>query len=192
MAVRTLLLTAAALLLARHHLLSGDLDAALGAVAGAALVLLGAWLALSGLALALLRVPGVLGRVGRALVRLLLPRALRLTVLGLAGAQALTGVAWADSGGADLPSIDRPLTTAVAAVERSGPMPAGHPPRSVVVRPGESLWTIAADHLGSAATTARVAAAWPRWYAANVAVIGPDPDLVAVGTVLAVPPRATA
>lgn len=60
-----------------------------------------------------------------------------------------------------------------------GPSVAHHPrPPGILVRPGDSLWRIAATDLGRRATPARVAAAWPRWYAANRAEIGPDPDLI--------------
>jgi nucleoid-associated protein YgaU len=57
----------------------------------------------------------------------------------------------------------------------------------VVVRRGDSLWDLAARYLGPAATAADVAAEWPRWYAANRQVIGPDPDLLLPGERL-VPP----
>ncbi|HEU5008686.1 MAG TPA: hypothetical protein VFT67_17065 [Jatrophihabitantaceae bacterium] len=58
---------------------------------------------------------------------------------------------------------------------------------NVTVRPGDSLWRIAAAHLGRAPTAARVAGAWPRWFAANRAVIGADPDLLVPGEVLHAP-----
>ncbi|MBM6404393.1 LysM peptidoglycan-binding domain-containing protein [Phycicoccus sp. CSK15P-2] len=61
----------------------------------------------------------------------------------------------------------------------------------VVVRRGDSLWAIAARHLGEGATDAEVAEAWPRWHAANRAVVGPDPDLLRPGQVLRVPEAAT-
>ncbi|WP_156160919.1 LysM peptidoglycan-binding domain-containing protein [Demequina maris] len=56
-----------------------------------------------------------------------------------------------------------------------------------VVTPGESLWSITADALGDGASTADVAAAWPRLYAANRDEIGPDPDLIHPGLRLALP-----
>src|SRR4051812_42531392 len=58
--------------------------------------------------------------------------------------------------------------------------------RATRVRTGDSLWSIAADRVGRP-TTARVARTWPRLYAANRAVIGPDPDLIRPGTRLVVP-----
>ncbi|GIL35573.1 LysM peptidoglycan-binding domain-containing protein [Phycicoccus sp. DTK01] len=60
-------------------------------------------------------------------------------------------------------------------------------PDVVVVHRGDSLWTLAARHLGPGASDAEVARAWPRWYAANRAVIGADPDLLLPGQVLRAP-----
>ena len=57
----------------------------------------------------------------------------------------------------------------------------------VVVHRGDSLWGIAARHLGSSPDAAEVAAEWPRWYAANRHVIGADPDLLRPGQRLAPP-----
>jgi nucleoid-associated protein YgaU len=51
----------------------------------------------------------------------------------------------------------------------------------VVVHRGDSLWAIAARHLGPGATDGQIATEWPRWYAENRAVIGPDPDLIQPG-----------
>ena len=59
----------------------------------------------------------------------------------------------------------------------------------VVVRRGDTLWDIAARHLGPHASAAEVAGEWPRWHAANATVIGPDPDLLLPGQRL-LPPRA--
>ena len=57
----------------------------------------------------------------------------------------------------------------------------------VVVRRGDTLWDIAARHLGPRGEAADVAAAWPRWHAANRAVIGARPDLILPGQVLRPP-----
>jgi len=62
--------------------------------------------------------------------------------------------------------------------------------RTIVVVRGDTLWGIAARHLAPGATNAQIATAWPRWYAANVAVIGPDPNLLLPGQELAVPAEA--
>jgi nucleoid-associated protein YgaU len=58
----------------------------------------------------------------------------------------------------------------------------------VLVHPRDTLWDIAARALPGRPTPARVAASWPRWWAANRAVIGPDPDLIRPGEVLTAPP----
>ena len=60
---------------------------------------------------------------------------------------------------------------------------------TVVVRPGDSLWSLAAADLGDAVTPARVAAQWPRWWQANREAIGDDPDLLRPGTPLVPPAR---
>jgi hypothetical protein len=65
--------------------------------------------------------------------------------------------------------------------------PPGAPPESVVVRPGDSLWAITAARLGRRPTARQVAVTWPRWYAANRAEIGSDPNLIRPGQVLQAP-----
>ncbi|MFC3806479.1 LysM peptidoglycan-binding domain-containing protein [Terrabacter sp. MAHUQ-38] len=62
----------------------------------------------------------------------------------------------------------------------------------VTVRRGDSLWALAARHLGAGASDAQVAREWPRWYAANRSVIGDDPDLLVPGQQLRPPDRAGA
>lgn len=57
----------------------------------------------------------------------------------------------------------------------------------VVVRRGDTLWSIAAHHLGPDPSEAEVARAWPAWYAANREVVGDDPDLLRPGQVLRAP-----
>jgi hypothetical protein len=59
--------------------------------------------------------------------------------------------------------------------------------RTVSVRPGQSLWSISAGLLPANATDALVTTTWHRLYRANVARVGPDPDLVRPGMRLAVP-----
>jgi hypothetical protein len=61
-----------------------------------------------------------------------------------------------------------------------------------VVRRGDTLWDIARRHLPAAAGPARIARAWPRWYAANRGVIGPDPSVILPGQRLLVPGRRSA
>jgi nucleoid-associated protein YgaU len=59
--------------------------------------------------------------------------------------------------------------------------------RDYVVRPGDTLWDIAARHLGPNASNADIARAWPRWYAANRVSIGANPQLIHPGLVLQPP-----
>jgi hypothetical protein len=61
----------------------------------------------------------------------------------------------------------------------------------VIVRPGDSLWSIAAENLPSGATTAQIDAAWREWYRANRDVIGDDPNLIRPGQHLKATPHAT-
>jgi hypothetical protein len=107
---------------------------------------------------------------------------------------------------AGLPVPDRPWGAPVA--------PRTTPPHSelVLVRPGDSLWAIAARHLAaqhpaaqpvaaqgrasrrpagptSPPSHAAIAAAWPRWFDLNRTRLGDDPDLIHPGTRLVVPPR---
>ncbi len=52
---------------------------------------------------------------------------------------------------------------------------------------GDSLWSIAARHLGPGASDAEIARAWPAWFAENRDVVGDDPDLILPGQVLRPP-----
>lgn len=51
----------------------------------------------------------------------------------------------------------------------------------VVVRPGDSLWSIAAAHLPPDASATEITEGWHAWWATNRRVIGPDPDLIHPG-----------
>lgn len=59
--------------------------------------------------------------------------------------------------------------------------------RTVVVHRGDTLWSIAATHLGPQASDLEIARAWPQWYAANASTIGEDPHLLLPGTLLRPP-----
>lgn len=59
--------------------------------------------------------------------------------------------------------------------------------REVVVHRGDTLWSIAARHLGPQASDAEIAWAWPRWFDLNRALIGDDPDVILPGQILRVP-----
>jgi hypothetical protein len=57
----------------------------------------------------------------------------------------------------------------------------------VLVQPGDSLWSIAARHLGSSADGPAITAAWHEWYAANRQVVGNNPNLIYPGQRLTAP-----
>jgi nucleoid-associated protein YgaU len=73
----------------------------------------------------------------------------------------------------------------VAARRATGAPVAG--PDSVTVRPGDSLWSIAAGLLGPGASNAEIARTWHRIAVHNGERLGPDPDLILPGTRLSVP-----
>lgn len=74
------------------------------------------------------------------------------------------------------------------------PAPAAVEPKAagatgtVVVRPGDTLWSLAEAALRTAGTASpsdrQIAQAWPQWWAANRGSVGDDPDLLLPGTVL--------
>jgi nucleoid-associated protein YgaU len=108
--------------------------------------------------------------------------------------------------GSVLPALDRPadLLPGWTPDRPAAPPVAARPPRvhlvattphpqrassdEVVVRRGDTLWDIAARHLGPAASAAEVAVEWPRWHRANRDVIGPEPGLILPGQRLRPPP----
>lgn len=86
---------------------------------------------------------------------------------------------------AALPLPGRPVGGRIPATRPVPARPAGSP--VLVVCPGDSLWSLAATHLLPPGGDAAVDAAWRRLYAANRAVIGPDPHLIRPGTRLDLP-----
>lgn len=72
----------------------------------------------------------------------------------------------------------------------SAPLRAAREPQAgheVVVRSGDTLWTIAARHLGPGASDVDIALEWPRWFENNRAVIGSNPDALLPGQILKAP-----
>ena len=180
-----------------------QLTAPLVAVAALLAWGLGGWLALTVVLTAGSRTGGAVGRCCRVALRRTAPAAARRAVavaLGLGVAVGAAGPALAAGPPAAPPasvalvtgSLDRatagPLdwptstTTAGAAAP-----PAGRAP-TVTVRPGDSLWRLAQEQLPAGAPAAAVAAQWPRWWSANRALLGDDPDLLHPGQRLVVPP----
>ncbi len=89
----------------------------------------------------------------------------------------LTGLALPERTTGDLMSV--------AATPRLTSRPT--PGADLVVRAGDSLWTITARLLPPDASAAEVAEGWHRLYRANPARVGTDPDLILPGTRLRVP-----
>ncbi len=79
------------------------------------------------------------------------------------------------------------LFPAAAEAQTSAPTEDRSAP-SVVVRPGDSLWSISEGRLGPNASPQRVADAAERIHALNRGRIGADPDLIFVGQELSLPP----
>ena len=74
----------------------------------------------------------------------------------------------------------------------SSPVPAAHPPEPThTVRPGDTLWGLAAAELPAASSPGLITRAWQHWYEINRATIGGDPDLLLVGERLVIPPAAS-
>ena len=158
------------------------------------------------LAVTVATLPGACGRAGQrvaaawspVLLRGLVRAALGLTVAG--GPLVAGTAAFADP--PIFPTLDRVVATAVAPSPppvRTAPVPTREPARVptrpaptapsmvVIVRTGDTLWDIAARHLPPGHTDADIARSWPRWYAANRSVIGPDAGQIHPGQRLVAP-----
>jgi nucleoid-associated protein YgaU len=83
--------------------------------------------------------------------------------------------------------VPLPVPCGPGLLAREPARPADDRSAEVVVRPGDSLWSIAAARLGPFASDAEIADNWPRWYDRNAGVIGPDPGLLRPGQVLSAP-----
>ena len=131
---------------------------------------------------------GTRGRV-RATSWVATPPALRrvlVTALGVLLAGAAPGPVWA----ALAPPPHRP--DPFGRSDRVLPVPSrpwgAVAPRALTVRPGDTLWGLAAAQTRPGAGDAEVLAGVHRWYAHNRRVIGPDPDLIRPGQHLVPPP----
>lgn len=179
---------------------SSALDPTGPLVAAAALLAwaLATWLAVTVLVTAAGQLPGVAGRLAGAGARRIAPAAIRRAVevtLGLTVAVGVLGAAPASAA-----SSPAAATTNVAGASATEPSaarpdldwPRGAPPAEpVLVRPGDSLWRLAAQQLQAAGTPtpsqAQVAQAWPSWWSANRSLVGDDPDLIQPGMRLSPP-----
>jgi hypothetical protein len=186
------------------------------AVAGLAAWGVWAWGAVGLVLTAGSALPGVLGQGARALTGVVLPGAARRGAalalgigLGVAGPLAGTTLmvvsappAAAGTTSTSVPDWPEVPGAAAASPPASDAGPSDVPrlpdwpaPRAVgdhVVVRGDCLWDIAAAHLsdqlGRSASAAETAGATSAWWAANAAVIGPDPDVLLPGQVLRPPP----
>ena len=59
----------------------------------------------------------------------------------------------------------------------------------MLVRPGDTLWDLAAGDLPAVASPAAVDRHWRLLWQVNRAAIGPDPNTIRPGTSLRLPPR---
>lgn len=87
--------------------------------------------------------------------------------------------------GAEAGASESTATEDGATTSSSRAAPAEH-----VVQVGDTLWAIAEADLHRTAetvTSEEIAAHWPRWYAANAPVIGPDPHRILPGMTLHAP-----
>ncbi len=137
-------------------------------------------------------------RLGRA-ADVVTPRLVRHAVLGVCGlavtsaATAAPALAASHLAGAPdrvttttktisgLPLPDRPVG-AIADRKRIT-----QSATEVMVRPGDSLWSLAADQLPEHASAGDTTALWQAIYRTNADRLGPDPDRILPGTVLQLP-----
>ncbi|MPQ99813.1 hypothetical protein GB931_18195 [Modestobacter sp. I12A-02628] len=172
------------------------------------------WGALGLLLTAAAALPGVLGRAAGVLLTVAVPAGARRAagvLLGLtltatgplvatvvaapaAVASTLAPEATGSTGPAGAVVPDWPSqapATAAPPVEEAAPDWPQVPTGAHVVLRGDCLWDVAEHWLtqrdGTPPTDGQVAEAVQRWWAANAAVIGPDPDVLLPGQVLTPP-----
>ncbi|AYY12072.1 hypothetical protein EF847_04450 [Actinobacteria bacterium YIM 96077] len=195
--------------LAATHSGSATFDELVGTAAALGAWALSGWVTVCVTMAVLAAVPGWLGHVAARAQRSITPAATRRLLhasLGLAtvaasGAistahatpvlvaapPAMTACTGGSSPPSPLPDVGRPAVSPPPAAEQDRPDKPRDTPEPVPVRPGDTLWDIVDEHIGPEATPSDVAREWPRWHAANRAVIGADPDLIHPGQRL-VPP----
>ena len=89
------------------------------------------------------------------------------------------------------PPAAPPVAATLGPLGSAAPRVAGSVEDRYVVRRGDTLWDVAARHLGPRGSAAAIAREWPRWYAANRALIGPDPHHIEPGQRLRPPAPAS-
>ncbi|MGI8880335.1 MAG: LysM peptidoglycan-binding domain-containing protein [Jatrophihabitans sp.] len=177
-------------------------DAVTMQLAGALLWLAAWWLALGWTAALVGALPGRCAVAAQRLSGAMLPPLLRrLTAAALGAAVIASGVAAvaepayrsAGHAASSHPVALAPWPTTPTHPHHAVPWPTTPAPArprtrvSVVVAPGDSLWQIAAHRLGPHASDVDINAEWRRWYAANRARIGANPDLIQPGLRLYAP-----
>lgn len=170
-------------------------------------VLAGLYLLRAGLGVGLYAAGLIPGRVGsrcQTLSTRVTPRLVRRVGSALLSATAFSSVVGGVVGVAPATAtatainLDRgPIINSPPRVDKHQPTPSSTPPpatptvthqgQTVVVRPGDCLWSIAARHLPAGASAAEIDRSWRRWYELNRNRIGPDPNLIAAGTRLRAP-----
>jgi hypothetical protein len=131
---------------------------------------------------------------GRGLVRDRrgVPEGVRRSLLVLCGVALTVGVTAPSMAAAGEPAGPQVLA-GLRLPERVGvpPLARARPATTddtvIVVAEGDTLWSLAADHLGPDPTADEIAAAWPRLYAANRNVVGIDPSHIEPGQRLVLP-----
>ncbi len=117
------------------------------------------------------------------------PPRLRRTVLALAGLALAASPGVASATGPSVPGQRRSVPDHVISVlpVPARPVGAARTDPRVVVRPGDTLWHLAAAGLPAHATAARVCERVVLLHHLNRDVIGPDPDLIRPGQRLVLP-----
>lgn len=190
-----------------------DPQRGLALLAGGVGWLLAAWLFLvTALALLATSAHG-LGRIAGRAGELLTPRIARGVLEALLGAALAVGSAGpALAGGAapavtvatspslapvPAPVVAAPVLPGLLDLDRPGvswPVIAPAKQRPVLthpvsyrVRPGDTLWGLAAARLPAHSSTERITRGWQEWYLVNRQQIGADPGMLLVGETLVVP-----
>lgn len=165
-------------------------DAALGGCAAAAAWLAVTWFA-GCVALALLgRLPGAIGRCATGLAERVTPAVFRRLVEACLGATLVLATSTQLAHAATAPAPLHVATATGLLADPTVPSPdrpdvrptkPSHHRHVVRVRPGDTLWRIAATHMSGRPTDHAISREWHRWYAANRTVVGGDPNLIVPG-----------
>lgn len=170
-----------------------DLTLTVSSLAAWALIV---WLTTTLLMLAATQLPGRLGAAARAASCLVIPAIVRRLVCSALSISLAGGILAGTAQAAGPPGTDTTSRT-MATSQRVSPPPDLDWPQpgdgggdrtdvpavgdTVTVKPGDSLWRLAAQSLEQAASDRAIAAAWPTWWEHNRDVIGENPHLIYPG-----------